>query len=74
VLRGRAIHVVAQHAEPRRRDEDHEPRHEIERLEHDGVGAVPPRPLEAMAQPPIAVLFEPLLRERRASDVPAEPP
>jgi len=65
--------VVAQHVEPRRRDQCHEPRHEIERLEHDGVRAVPPRPLEAIAQPPIPVLLEALLRERRASDVPAQP-
>lgn len=38
--------VVAQHVESWRRDESHESRHEIARLEHHGARAVAPWPLE----------------------------
>jgi len=42
--------VVAQHVEARGRDEGAEPPDEVERVEQDGVGAVPPGGLEAEAR------------------------
>jgi hypothetical protein len=38
-------------------------------VEQDGVGTVLPRSLEAQPHAPVGVLLEPLLRQRRSSDV-----
>ncbi|MFO0686749.1 MAG: hypothetical protein U0234_32100 [Sandaracinus sp.] len=61
--------VVADEVPPRRWHDRGQARDEVERLEHDGVGAVLPRLLERVAHAPAVVLFEALGRERRARDV-----
>jgi hypothetical protein len=45
---------------------------EVERVEHDGAGAVFPGLLEAVAQPSIAESVESLLSNRRPAEVAAE--
>jgi hypothetical protein len=65
--------VVTDHVKPWRRDERCDPRAEVERLQDERDRAVAPGLLEKVAKLAAGDLDQALLRDGRASDVPAQP-
>ena len=64
--------MVADHVEPRRRDEGAEACEQVERFEVDGGGAVLPGPLEAVADAAVLEPLEAVLGDGRPAEVATE--